>query len=185
MCCGLNSTYILMLHVFEQPELPVSPLSKYLRLERPVELLNGHFLFGPLIYCWAVVNNGTPSHYLCTHDAFAFHYNFLLLKPRENDMMVCFEVSLSAQIGGELLHPRSEWRGLWLFECRHVSVWQLVMWTLATICRAPIRGRKSLLGYLQPLPPTHIAHTCAECCRWHRCMKVIKQLIKKITTACK
>lgn len=80
---------------------------------------------------------------------------------------------------GGLLHPRSEWRGLWLFECRHVSVRQLMMWTLATICRAPIRGRKSLLGYLQPLPPTHIAHTCAECCRWHRCMKGIKQLIKK------
>lgn len=60
------STHILMLHVFEQPQLPVGPLSKYLRLERPVELLNSHFLFSLLIYCGAVVNNGTPSHYLCT-----------------------------------------------------------------------------------------------------------------------
>lgn len=46
----LAATHILVLHVFEQPQLPVSPLSKNLRLERPVQLLNGHFLFSPLIY---------------------------------------------------------------------------------------------------------------------------------------
>lgn len=68
---GLNSTHILMLHVLEQPELPVGPLSKDLWLERPVELLNGHFLISLLIYRWAVVNNGTPSHYCCTHTLFA------------------------------------------------------------------------------------------------------------------
>ena len=31
-----------MFHVFEQPQLPIGPLSKELRLEGPVELLNGH-----------------------------------------------------------------------------------------------------------------------------------------------
>lgn len=40
-----------MLHVLEQPQLPVGPLSKDLRLEGPVELLNGHFLFSLFIDC--------------------------------------------------------------------------------------------------------------------------------------
>lgn len=40
-----------MLHVLEQPQLAVGPLSKDLRLEGPVELLNGHFLFGLFIDC--------------------------------------------------------------------------------------------------------------------------------------
>lgn len=44
-------THIFMLHVFEQSKLPVGPFSKDLRLEGPVELLNGHFLFSLLIYC--------------------------------------------------------------------------------------------------------------------------------------
>lgn len=35
-------SYIFMFHVFEQPQLPISPLSKELRLEGPVELLDGH-----------------------------------------------------------------------------------------------------------------------------------------------
>lgn len=38
-----------MLHVLEQPQLPVGPLSEDLRLEGPVELLNGHFLFSLFI----------------------------------------------------------------------------------------------------------------------------------------
>lgn len=43
-----------MLHVFEQPQLSVSPLSEDLRLKRTVELLDGHFLFGLLVYGGAV-----------------------------------------------------------------------------------------------------------------------------------
>lgn len=81
------STHVLMLHVFEQTQLPVSPLSKYLRLERPVELLNGHFLFRPLIYRRAVVNNGTPSHYLRLSPQFPSF---------QDDPMVCSEVLLPA-----------------------------------------------------------------------------------------
>lgn len=50
-----------MLHVFEQSELPVGPLSKDLRLEGPVELLNGHFLLSLLIDCRAAVDNGITS----------------------------------------------------------------------------------------------------------------------------
>lgn len=46
-----KSTHIFMLHVLEQSELPVGPLSEDLRLEGPVELLNGHFLFSLLIDC--------------------------------------------------------------------------------------------------------------------------------------
>lgn len=61
-----KSADIFMLHVLEQSELPVGPLSKDLRLEGPVELLNGHFLFGLLIYCWAVEDNGITSIQHCT-----------------------------------------------------------------------------------------------------------------------
>lgn len=38
-----------MLHVFQQPELAVGPLRKDLRLEGPVELLDGDFLLGLVI----------------------------------------------------------------------------------------------------------------------------------------
>lgn len=58
---GLKSAHVFMLHVFEQSELPVGPLSKDLRLEGPVELLNGHFLLSLLIDCRAVADNGITS----------------------------------------------------------------------------------------------------------------------------
>lgn len=148
MCCWLNSTHILMLHVFEQPELPVSPLSKYLWLERPVELLNGHFLFSPLIYCWAVVNNGTPSHYLCTHEPLRFTTISFFRSREKTTWWSVLRFRLLGLSGGACG-----------FKNVNVSVRQLMMWMLALLCRAPVRGRKSLFGYLQPLPPTHIAHT--------------------------
>lgn len=50
-----------MLHVFEQPELPVRPLGKDLRLEGPVELLYGHFLFTLVVYCRAVEEGDETS----------------------------------------------------------------------------------------------------------------------------
>ena len=37
-------TYILMLHVFQQQQLPISPLGKDLGLEGPAQLLDGHLL---------------------------------------------------------------------------------------------------------------------------------------------
>lgn len=117
MCCWLNSTHILMLHVFEQPELPVSPLSKYLGLERPVELLNGHFLFSPLIYCWAVVNNRTPSHYLCTHEPSRFTTISFF---RSREKTTWWSVWAVLRFRGGLVPPRTEWRGLWLRECQRV-----------------------------------------------------------------
>ena len=35
--------HIFMFHVFEEPQLSVRPLGEQLRLERPVQLLDGHF----------------------------------------------------------------------------------------------------------------------------------------------
>lgn len=39
---GSAGPHVLMFHVFEEPQLPVSPLGEDLRLERSVELLDGH-----------------------------------------------------------------------------------------------------------------------------------------------
>lgn len=36
-------SHIFMLHVLEEPQLSVGPLGKELRLEGPIQLLDGHF----------------------------------------------------------------------------------------------------------------------------------------------
>lgn len=36
-------SHIFMSHVFEEPQLSVGPLGEELRLERSVQLLDGHF----------------------------------------------------------------------------------------------------------------------------------------------
>lgn len=52
-----NVAHIFMFHVFEQPQLSVRPLGKQLRLERPVQLLDGHFGSGSGVHCWAEGEN--------------------------------------------------------------------------------------------------------------------------------
>lgn len=42
-------SYIFMLYIAEQPELPVGPFGMDEGLERPIQLLDGHFLLGLLI----------------------------------------------------------------------------------------------------------------------------------------
>lgn len=42
-------SYIFMLYVAKKAELPVRPLCKDERLKGPVQLLDGHLLFGPLV----------------------------------------------------------------------------------------------------------------------------------------
>lgn len=46
---GEQETYIFMFHVLQQPQLSVGPLCKDLGLKGPVQLLDGHFLFGFVI----------------------------------------------------------------------------------------------------------------------------------------
>lgn len=54
-CVWVENTHILMLHVFEQSEFPVGPLSKNFWLKGPVEFLDGHFLLSLLICYWTVM----------------------------------------------------------------------------------------------------------------------------------
>lgn len=173
----VQSTHIFMLHVFEQSELSVGPLSKDLWLEGPVELFNGHFLFSLLVYCWAVGNDNAVSLQLFAV-GWAFHSQYNV-HSFENDWIVYFEVSFSEalhEIQGnskdDLKQRYRTWDsfpvcgGLWLTEHQYVNVWQLLMCMFARICGAPNRRRTGLLGYLEPHPPTHITHF-AVCCGQH------------------
>lgn len=49
----LRSSYIFMLHVFEQPQLPVGPLGEQFGLEGSVQLLDGHLGPPPSVPGWA------------------------------------------------------------------------------------------------------------------------------------
>lgn len=92
LCGWLHSTHVLMLHVLEQPELPVSPLSEDLRLERPVELLDGRFLFRPLVYRRAAVKNANTDYL----SALATISSFFEGREENGAIGPVFEVSLSA-----------------------------------------------------------------------------------------
>lgn len=51
-----KTTYIFMLNVAKQSEFPVSSFGVDERLERTIQLLNGHLLLGPLVYGRASTN---------------------------------------------------------------------------------------------------------------------------------
>lgn len=53
----MSPAHVFMLHVLEEPQLSVGPFGKELRLERSVELLNGHFGSGSVVHCWAEGEN--------------------------------------------------------------------------------------------------------------------------------
>lgn len=42
-------TYVVILYVAQQPQFPVGPFGVDERLERPIQLLDGHLLLGLLI----------------------------------------------------------------------------------------------------------------------------------------
>lgn len=46
-------THVLVAHVFEEAQLSVGALGKQLRLEGPVQLLDGHLVTSAAVYCRA------------------------------------------------------------------------------------------------------------------------------------
>lgn len=51
--CGGRWTHVLVAHVFEEAQLSVGALGKQLRLEGPVQLLDGHLVTSAAVYCRA------------------------------------------------------------------------------------------------------------------------------------
>lgn len=50
---GGRWTHVLVAHVFEEAQLSVGALGKQLRLEGPVQLLDGHLVTSAAVYCRA------------------------------------------------------------------------------------------------------------------------------------
>lgn len=50
---GTSASHVFMFHVLEEPQLSVGPLGEELRLERSVELLDGHLGSGSVVHRWA------------------------------------------------------------------------------------------------------------------------------------
>lgn len=146
LLCWAPSPHILMLHVFEQPELPVSPLSEDLRLEGPVELLDGHFLFILLVDCRAVGGGWNTRQHIITSvlSLHEFHYDSAPTEVRTvggNERMSSAEVFALKEIS-ILVKANEGWSAV--LEARRC---QLLMCALALICRAALCGRRGLSDY--------------------------------------
>lgn len=71
-------SYILMLHVFEESQLSVSPFGKKFGLEGPMKFLDGHLRPHPAVPCWTEMDRYIEVYYLgLNRSSFVFvEHNF-------------------------------------------------------------------------------------------------------------